>query len=408
MPNVLAGVLGGLVVLVLGAVLIATDVIDTGDTTREVVPQAPLARPAADSMPGDEGLTVQEVYERDGPGVVFIQADIGSESASPFGLPDDGSGIATGSGFVLDKDGYILTNAHVVDGAKEAGVRFTEESSLVEAEIVGTDLSSDLAVLKIDPDDAPKLTPLKLGDSTELRVGDPVIAIGNPFGYDRTVTTGIVSALQRQISAPNNFQIDNVIQTDASINPGNSGGPLIDARGEVVGINSQIATGGANGSVGIGFAVPVSTAKQIVPQLKDDGEVERAYLGVTTTSVTEQLAEDLNLPVDAGALIQEVVDGAPADEAGLRAGRTEIAQGIRVGGDIIVKVDGQAISRNSDVADAILDNKPGDEVEIEYFRGDDRKTATVELGERPQSLESGSLPQGGEEPPDEGLPFPLP
>jgi S1-C subfamily serine protease len=408
MPNVLSGVLGGLVVLVLGAILIATDVIDTGDTTREVIPQTPISRPASDSMPGDEGLTVQEIYERDGPGVVFVQADVGSESASPFGLPDDGSGIATGSGFVLDKDGYILTNAHVVDGAKEAGVRFTEESSLVEAEIVGTDLSTDLAVLKIDPDDAPKLTPLKLGDSTKLRVGDPVIAIGNPFGYDRTVTTGIVSALQRQISAPNNFQIDNVIQTDASINPGNSGGPLIDARGEVVGINSQIATGGANGSVGIGFAVPVSTAKQIVPQLKDDGEVERAYLGVTTTTVTAQLAEDLNLPVDAGALIQEVVDGAPADNAGLRAGRTEIAQGIRVGGDIIVKVDGQGISRNSDVADAILDNKPGDEVEIEYFRGDDRKTTTVELGERPQSLESGSLPQGGEEPPDEGLPFPLP
>jgi S1-C subfamily serine protease len=408
MPNLLSGVLGGLVVLVLGAVLIATDVIDTGDTTRELVSQAPISRPASDSMAGDEGLTVQEVYERDGPGVVFVQADVGSGSASPFGLPDDGSGIATGSGFVLDKDGYILTNAHVVDGAKEAGVRFTEESSLVEAEIIGTDLSTDLAVLKIDPDDAPKLIPLKLGDSTKLRVGDPVIAIGNPFGYDRTVTTGIVSALQRQISAPNNFQIDNVIQTDASINPGNSGGPLIDARGEVVGINSQIATGGANGSVGIGFAVPVSTAKQIVPQLKDDGEVERAYLGVTTTTVTEQLAEDLNLPVDQGALIQEVVDGAPADEAGLRAGRTEIAQGIRVGGDIIVSVDGQDISRNSDVADAILDNKPGDEVEIEYFRGDDRKTTTVELGERPQSLESGSLPQGGEEPPDEGLPFPLP
>jgi S1-C subfamily serine protease len=407
MPNVLSGVLGGLIVLVLGAVLIATDVIDTGDTTREVVPQAPLARPVSDSMPDDEGLTVQEIYERDGPGVVFIQADVGSESASPFGLPDDG-GIATGSGFVLDKDGYILTNAHVVDGAKQAGVSFTRESSPVDAEIVGTDLSTDLAVLKIDPDEAPKLTPLKLGDSAKLRVGDPVIAIGNPFGYDRTVTTGIVSALQRQISAPNNFQIDNVIQTDASINPGNSGGPLIDARGEVVGINSQIATGGANGSVGIGFAVPVSTAKQIVPQLKDDGEVERAYLGVTTTTVTEQLAEDLNLPVDEGALIQEVVDGAPADEAGLRAGRTEIAQGIRVGGDIIVKVDGVDISRNSDVADAILDNKPGDEVEIEYFRGDDRKTATVELGERPQSLESGSLPQGGEEQPDEGLPFPLP
>ena len=393
--------------LLLGAVLIATDVIDTGDTTREVIRQAPLAEAAADTA-SEDGLTVTDIYDRDGPGVVFIQADIGSGVQSPFGLPDQGSGVATGSGFVLDKDGYILTNAHVVEDAREVGVRFTEESSLVKAEVVGSDLSSDLAVLKIDPEEAPKLVPLKLGDSTKLRVGDPVIAIGNPFGYSRTVTTGIVSALQRQITAPNNFQIDNVIQTDASINPGNSGGPLIDARGEVVGVNSQIATGGANGSVGIGFAVPISTAKEIVPQLKDEGKVERAYLGVTTTTVTEQLAQDLNLPVDKGALIQDVVDGGPADDAGLRAGRTEIGQGLSVGGDIIVMVDGQEIERNSDVADAILDKKPGDEVEIEYFRGDDRKTVTVELGKRPQSLDAGSLPQGSEEPPDEGLPFPLP
>jgi S1-C subfamily serine protease len=337
---------------------------------------------------------------------VFIQAEVRSQVESPFGLPQDDSGIATGSGFVLDDEGYVLTNAHVVEGAKEAGVRFTEESSLVEAKVVGSDLSTDLALLKIDPDEAPKLRPLALGDSSKLRVGDPVIAIGNPFGYSRTVTTGIVSALQRQISAPNNFQIDDVIQTDASINPGNSGGPLIDARGQVVGINSQIATGGANGSVGIGFAVPVNTAKKIVPQLKKDGKVERAYLGVTTTTVTEQLAEDLNLPVEEGALVQDVVDDGPADDAGLRAGRTEVGQGLRVGGDIIVKVDGQDIARNSDVADAILDNRPGDEIELEYFRGDDRKSLTVKLGERPQSLDAGTPPQGVG--PDDSLPFPLP
>jgi S1-C subfamily serine protease len=404
--QILSGVLGGLVVLVFGSVLVATDVIDTGETTREIVRQEPLTQPAADSSSDDDGLTVTEIYDRDGPGVVYIQAEVRSQTTSPFGLPQDDSGIATGSGFVLDKEGYILTNSHVVEGATEAGVRFTEESPLVEAKVVGSDLSTDLAVLKIDPDEAPKLTPLVLGDSGKIRVGDPVIAIGNPFGYSRTVTTGIVSALQRQITAPNNFQIDNVIQTDASINPGNSGGPLIDARGQVVGINSQIATGGSNGSVGIGFAVPVNTAKQIVPQLKEDGKVERAYLGVTTTSVTEQLAEDLNLPVEEGALIQDVAADGPADEAGLRAGRTELGQGLRVGGDIIVAVDGQDIARNSDVAEVILDNKPGDKVEIEYFRGDDRKKVTVELGKRPQSIDSG-LP-GGDEPPDQGLPFPLP
>jgi S1-C subfamily serine protease len=263
-------------------------------------------------------------------------------------------------------------------------------------------------VLKVDPDEAPKLTPLALGDSSKARVGDPVIAIGNPFGYSRTVTTGIVSALQRQISAPNNFQIDDVIQTDASINPGNSGGPLIDARGQVIGVNSQIATGGSNGSVGIGFAVPINTAKQIVPQLKEDGKVERAYLGITTTSVTEQLATDLNLPVEKGALVQDVVDGGPADEAGLRAGRTEVGEGLRVGGDIIVKVDGREIERSADVADAILDDKPGDVVEVEFFRGEDRKTVEVELGERPQSLEDVGPSGGGGPAPDERFPFPLP
>jgi S1-C subfamily serine protease len=404
-PHVLSGVLGGLVVLVLGAVLLATDVIDTGDTTREIIRQEPLAQPAADAPIEDEdGLTVTEIYDRDGPGVVFIQAEVRSQTVSPFGLPQDENGTATGSGFVLDKEGFILTNAHVVEGAKEAGVRFTEESDLVKAEVVGSDLSSDLAVLKIDPDEAPDLTPLALGDSGKMRVGDPVIAIGNPFGYSRTVTTGIVSALQRQITAPNNFTIDNVIQTDASINPGNSGGPLIDSRGQVVGINSQIATGGSNGSVGIGFAVPVNTAKQIVPQLKKDGKVERAYLGVTTRTVDSQLAKDLNLPVEDGALIQDVVADGPADKAGLRAGRTEVGEGLRVGGDVIVMVDGRDIVQSLDVADAILDNKPGDEIEIEYFRGDERRTAKVKLGERPQSLDAGVDPGR----PDEGLPFPLP
>jgi S1-C subfamily serine protease len=404
-PYLLSGLVGGLIAVVLGAVLIASDVIDTGDTTREVVHQAPLTRPAANS---DEGLTVTDIYDRDGPGVVFIQSDIRSQSTSPFGLPGQGGGIATGSGFVLDKDGYILTNAHVVEDAREVGVRFTEESDLVEAKVVGADLSSDIAVLKVDPDDAPKLVPLKLGDSADLRVGDPVIAIGNPFGYSRTVTTGIVSALQRQISAPNNFQIDNVIQTDASINPGNSGGPLIDAHGEVIGINSQIATGGSNGSVGIGFAIPVNSAKEIVPQLEEEGEVERPYLGVTTTTVTEQLAQDLNLPVDQGALVQEVAPGGPADKAGLRGGRTAIAEGLKVGGDVIVKVDGKDVEQSADVADAILDREPGDTVAIEYFRGDERKTVEVELGKRPQSLDASGQPQGGGEPPDEGLPFPLP
>jgi S1-C subfamily serine protease len=403
----LAALLGGLVVLVIGTVLIATDVIDTGDTTKQVVTQSPITEPASGRAAADgDGLTVKEIYRRDGPGVVFIQARVGSRAPdSPFGLPEQGPGIATGSGFVLDKQGFIITNAHVVEGAGSGDiqVRIGEEDP-IDAKLVGSDPSTDVAVLKVDPKKAGKLAPLTLGDSSKVSVGDPAIAIGNPFGFDRTVTTGIVSALQRQIEAPNGFTIDNVIQTDASVNPGNSGGPLLDATGRVIGINSQIATGGSRGSVGIAFAVPINTAKKVVPQLKQSGEIERAFLGVTTSDVTKQLADDLNLPVDHGALVQEVVEGGPADKAGIRAGRTQTAEGLVAGGDLIVKVDGQEINEPQDVADAIADDKPGDTIDVELFRGDDRKKVRVKLGERPKTAQG---LQGDQSPDDEGI-LPLP
>ena len=395
-------------VLILGAVLIATDVIDTGDETRQVVQQSPVTRPAANPDEGED-RSVNDIYRDEGPGVVFIEARGVSGEPSPFGLPQDREGTATGSGFVLDKEGFVLTNAHVVEGADEVGVRFTEEGDPVEAEVKGRDPSTDIAILKVDPDDA-KLEPLPLGDSKRVRVGDPVVAIGNPFGFTRTVTSGIVSALQRQIEAPNGFPIRNVIQTDASVNPGNSGGPLLDAQGRVIGINSQIATGGSSGSVGIAFAVPIDTAKQLLPQLKKEGRIERAYLGIQMTRVTKQLAEDLNLPVDKGALVQEVVKGGPADESGLKGGRTATTEGIRAGGDLLVKVDGRDISDPDDVADAIADDKAGDEIEIEYFRGDERKTAEVKLEERPSRVPGQpGLPEGPsppERPDDDLFPFP--
>jgi len=388
----LSGLLGGLVVLVLGAVLIATDVIDTGDTTREVVRDAAISQPANDSGDGG-GRSVSAIYRDEGRGVVFIRArGVSSSEESPFGLPQDPGGTATGSGFVVDKDGTIVTNAHVVEGSTDVQVRFGEDDEFVDAKVAGRDPSNDLAVLKVDPDDA-KLVPLPLGDSSKVRVGDPSIAIGNPFGFSRTVTTGIVSALQRQIEAPNGFPIRNVIQTDASINPGNSGGPLLDGQGRVIGINSQIATGGSSGSVGIGFAVPINTAKEVLPQLKEGGEVQRAYLGIEMGDVTEQVADDLNLPVKQGALIQSVVDDGPADDAGLRGGRTPTGEGIVAGGDLIVKVDGKAVKASDDVADAIGSKKPGDTVEVEYYRGDDKKTATVKLGKRPSTLQQSATPQ---------------
>jgi S1-C subfamily serine protease len=392
-PNLLAGLLGGLVVLVLGAILIATDVIDTGDT-KVVREQQAITQPATGSSDGEGGRSVRDIYRREGRGVVFIQAR-GVTDQSIFGLPSE-QGEATGSGFVVDKDGTIVTNDHVVEGANEVTVRFGDEGKVVQAEVKGRDPSTDLAALKVDPDDA-KLDPIPLGDSSKVEVGDPVVAIGNPFGFSRTVTTGIVSALQRQITAPNGFPIRNVIQTDAAVNPGNSGGPLLDARGRVVGINSQIATGGGSGSVGIGFAVPIDTAKQLLPRLESGGKIERAYLGVQMADVTDQLAEDLKLPVKRGALITDVVPGGPADDAGLRGGRTPLGDGIAAGGDLLVKVDGKAIRRSDDVAEAIADNESGDEIEVEFFRGDDRKTEKLKLGKRPSQFgtSSGAPDEGG-------------
>jgi S1-C subfamily serine protease len=387
--NLLSGVVGGLVVLALGATLIGTGVINTGDTRRKIIREvpsraAPLANASDSSSP-----SVADIYRRSAAGVVFVSARVVTQTDSPFGFPLEQEGLATGSGFVLDKDGYILTNAHVVEGAKGASVRFDEGGDLVDARVVGRDLSTDIAVLKVDPNDA-KLKPLPLGNSNRVRVGDPAIAIGNPFGYDRTVTTGIISALQRQIRAPNGFTIGHVIQTDAPINPGNSGGPLLNARGEVIGINSQIATAGSRGSVGIGFAVPINTAKKVVPQLEQHGRIVHAYLGVTTYPLNKDLAAAVNLKVDRGALVQEVTPGGPAGRAGLRAGKIHTDEGIILGGDIIVEVDGEKIAKPDDVAAAISDNKPGETVDVKFYRDNELQTKRIRLGTRPASFDDQS------------------
>jgi S1-C subfamily serine protease len=387
--NILAGVVGGLVVLVIGAILISTNVIDTGDTNT-VVRQVEPTQPTGDTT-GSEGRSVRDIYAQEGRGVAFITSNgVTSDSNSPFGLPQQGT--ATGSGFAINKDGYIVTNAHVVEGAKSVEVSFDENGGdSIPAEVKGVDTSADIAVLKVNPDDVKGgIKPVPLGDSSNLQVGDPVIAIGNPFGYTRTVTTGIVSGLQRQIQAPNGFTIGHVIQTDASINPGNSGGPLLDANGRVIGINSQIATGGGQGSVGIGFAVPINTAKKLLPDLQAGETIERAYLGVQMQGVTSQLADDLNLPVDHGALIASVTPGSPAAKAGLRGGRTQTTQGVTAGGDLIVSIDGKEMRDENSVADAVAGHKPGDKVDIEYYRGNDKKTVSVELTKRPANADSSS------------------
>jgi S1-C subfamily serine protease len=235
-------------------------------------------------------------------------------------------------------------------------------------------------------------------------VGDPVVAIGNPFGLQRTVTTGIVSALQRQIDAPSGFSISNVIQTDASINPGNSGGPLLDSQGRVIGINSQIATGGGQGSVGIGFAVPVNTAKDLLPELRQGKEIERAYLGVSMATVNEDVANEADLPVDSGALVESVEEGTPAEEAGLRGSEIdELSGDLTRAGDIIVGINGEPVESADDVVAAVAGMQPGDTVELEIYRGDEERTISVELGERPEELGGGAPQQ-----PEEDSPFPLP
>jgi S1-C subfamily serine protease len=362
--------------------------LDLGNgATTTVEQQAPLG--GSETASDNEGppLTAGDIYKRDAPGVVYVRSQVVQRTDSPFdfGLQDQ-QGVVTGSGFVIGKDGTILTNAHVVTGATHVSVQFADKQR-VAAKVLGRDLSTDLALLKVDTAGL-KLTLLSLGSSKGVQVGDPAIAIGNPFGLERTLTTGVISAVKRTITAPNNFQIDDAIQTDAPINPGNSGGPLIDASGKVIGVNSQIATGGGGGSVGIGFAVPIDTAKQIIPQLKKSGRVDRGFLGVFTRSIDPSLKE-LNLHVKAGALVQSVTRGSPGDKAGIRAGDISAqldGQPIQLGGDIITEVDGVAIRSDADLQAAVADRKPGEQVTVTLVRGGKTKTVTVVLGDRPNTV----------------------
>jgi S1-C subfamily serine protease len=264
-------------------------------------------------------------------------------------------------------------------------VQFADKER-VAAKVLGKDPSTDLALLKVDPSGM-KLTLLTLGSSKDVQVGDPAIAIGNPFGLERTLTTGVISAVKRTITAPNNFQINDALQTDAPINPGNSGGPLIDATGKVIGINSQIATGGNGGNtnIGIAFAVPIDTAKAIIPQLKKSGRVDRGYLGIQSLTIDSSL-KDLNLPVGQGALVQSVTPGGPADKAGIKAGdipATLDGNPITIGGDIITKVDNKDIRSDQDLQSAVADHKPGAEVKITLVRTGRARTVSVMLGEQP-------------------------
>ena len=379
--SLIAAILGGALV---AAVMVLLDVGSSTKTTT-VIQQTPLGTRPAGAAASGGALTPRQIYRRDAPGVVQVRAQIVQRVQSPFNFgPQEQQGLATGSGFVVDRSGDILTNAHVIEGASRVTVQF-ENNKTADAKVVGKDTSTDLALLKVSADGI-TLHPLQLGDSSTVQVGDPTIAIGNPFGLDRTLTTGVVSALQRRIDAPNGFSIDHVIQTDAAINPGNSGGPLLDAAGRVIGINSQIASGGSgSGNVGIGFAVPINTGKRVIPQLKRSGTVKRAYLGITGLTIDQSLNR-LNLSTDSGVLVQSVQPRSPAAKAGVKGGDTQAnvdGSDIALGGDVIKKIDGRAVNSMDDVVAVVDAKKPGDTVTLQVIRSGNTRTVTVTLGQRP-------------------------
>ncbi len=384
-----SALLGGVVVAAFGWVAIAAGWIHSDNGSATVTVAAPLSAPVDAKEAGSTNL-VNQIYRRDGQGVAFISSQLSAQApAGPFG-ESEGGGTATGSGFLIDTEGHIVTNNHVVEGANRVEVKLGSSDTTYTAEVVGTDPATDVALLKVNaPSD--QLHPLSLGDSSKVEVGEEVIAIGNPFGLDRTVTAGIVSALQRQIQAPNGFSISHVIQTDAAINPGNSGGPLIDGSGSVIGINSQILNGGgSNGNVGIGFAVPINTAREVVQQIEEHGEVKHAFLGINGGSITPDLARALKLPVTEGVLVNEVVKGGPADQAGIEGGDTSATiegASIELGGDIITEVNGKKISGMEEVINLVNSASPGEKMELTVDRNGGTKNITVILGVRPASAE---------------------
>src|ERR1039458_6517517 len=397
----IAALVGGAVVA--AAIAAFGGLSSSTSTVTTVQSAAPIAPSNASQT--SKGLTPHDIYVRDAPGVAFVTSTVVQQGeSSPFNLFGGGEtqrqGQATGSGIVINSSGTILTNYHVIENAIKVTVSL-EKGQNVDAQVVGKDPSNDLAVLHVSTDGL-TLHPLTLGDSSSAQVGDPVLAIGNPFDLERTLTTGVISALQRQITAPNGFAIDNVLQTDAPINPGNSGGPLLDASGRVIGINSQIETGGSGGgSVGIGFAVPINTARSEIAQLEKGGTVRGAFLGLTSLTIDGSLSA-LNLPVKSGALVQSVQKGTPAEKAGIRggtvSGSTENGQ-VAVGGDIITSIDGKTVSSSEDLANDIEAKKPGQIVTVGLLRGNgkggyERKSLSVTLASRPSSVPNPTTPEG--------------
>ncbi len=354
----------------------------TGEESSATMGGAPKPEVAIETS--SPGFNAIRVFEEAAPGVVTIRSVFGKE------------GAAEGSGFVLNGDGEVVTNAHVVTdestgerkAAEQVYVEFPDRN-VVPAEIVGFDPFADVALLRIKPDGF-DLHPLELGDDSDLHVGQPVAAIGNPFGEQQSLSVGVVSATDRSVESLTQFQIAGAIQTDASINPGNSGGPLLDAGARVIGINQQIeSSSGAND--GVGFAVPISAVKRSIAQLREGGDAEYAYIGVSSQPLYPQLARKLDLDTDFGGLVSEVVGGGPAAEAGIKGGKDELtfqAAKYTVGGDVILDIDGEKIVGPDDLAKVVADREPGDTVTVTVLRDGQRKEIELTLGNRPDDPSS--------------------
>ena len=360
---------------------------DSGDNNASTVERTRVQ--VVEGLGGENGFDPTSIYKSLSPGVVTITS-LFSKSES---LADvlEGGGAGQGSGFVLDDEGYIATNAHVITNgtgskltkAREVFVQF-EDGNQVSAKVIGFDPNADVGVVKVDPKGL-ELVPIELGRTAQVRVGEPVAAIGSPFGEQGSLSIGVVSAKNRTIEALTHFSISDAIQTDAAVNRGNSGGPLLDARGRVIGINSQIRSAGG-GSVGVGFAISVDNVRRSIDQIRDGGKASYAYIGISSQNLYPQLAERLDVPVENGALIADVVEDGPADKAGIKGGGKEIrfqASLVKLGGDVITKVNGRRVTRENDFSEQITRFSPGDTISVELYRGSERRTARVTLGERP-------------------------
>jgi S1-C subfamily serine protease len=350
-----------------------------GGATRTVIQTSSLGSSASPTARRGNGLTARQIYDRDAPGVVLVRASSLQADASSLDLSERSDGVASAAGFVIDEDGRLLTNAHVVAGATDVSVTFSGDDT-VPARVLGKDEETDLALLGVEPKGL-ELHPLELGSSKSVQVGDPTVSIGNPSGTGRTLTTGVVSAKQSRITAPSGFSVDDVIQTDGVLAPGNAGGPLLDAGGRVIGVNSQIASDGPHGEVGLGFAVPIDTAKALIPELQAHKNVSHAYLGISAGD--EGSLVSLGGSGRVGVRVREVDPDGPAARAGI------LGDGNMAAGDVIVSVDGQPVHSMADIEDVVSRHRPGDGIPVVLARDGSRLTVQVQLSERPASVPLG-------------------